>query len=706
MTSQYILADLHCANCAAKIEDAFVNSPYCKEVILDFTNKKLSLTFENAEDQKNMNDVEVANIVHQFEPSVGVSRFFDGDDIDIEESSTKTYKKYTLSIGLALFAVAMFLSHFKHIHGTAKIAIFFGIYILVGHDVLKKSILGIKNGQWLDENFLMSIATIGAITLNEWPEAVAVMMFYEIGEAFQDKAVNKSRRSIKALLNIKPDTVTLPNGTIVTPKEVLIGTHILVKPGEKIPLDGIVVSGNSNIDTSALTGESMPRHIEEGKEVLSGSVNIDGTLTIKVTKPFGESTVFKILELVEKSATKKSKTERFITKFARYYTPTVVFSAIALSIIPPIIFHEHFSMWFNRALIFLVVSCPCALVVSIPLGYFGGIGAASKKGILIKGGQYLDALESIDTIAFDKTGTLTTGTFNITNIYTADAQSENEILKLAYLAENHSNHPIALSIKKEAKARNIQISPLEHIREIAGQGISTNIDNKPLLVGNARLMEKYNIKLELNNPAIKIDYDKPHGTFIYISLDGKLNGIIEIADLPKEGVNQTLKKLKSIGIKYTQMLTGDCNNAAELAFEQIDIDSFKAELLPEDKVNAIDSLIKEGKKTAFIGDGVNDAPVLAMADVGIAMGALGSDAAIEAADVVLMTDELSKIPEAIHISKFTRKIILENIIMALGVKLAVMVLGAIGIATMWMAVFADVGVAVLAIFNAMRILKA
>ncbi len=715
ITNQYILKNLNCANCAAKIEKTFNDSPYCHEVILDFTNKKLSLIFNSTESAAHMNDTEVSDIIHHYEPDVSVIKY--SDDIDIAEDEHASYKKYILGFGLISFLAMMVLTHVPSLKDMIpqhiSIGVYLTIYLLVGHGVLKKSILGFKNGQLFDENFLMSVATIGAIILGEWSEAVAVMMFYEIGEAFQDKAVNHSRRSIKSLLNIKPDTAHLIVGNggfgfdniqTVNPQTVPIGANILVKPGEKIPLDGIIIKGESNLDTSALTGESMPRSVEVSDEVLSGSVNIDGTLVIKTTKAFGESTVFKILKLVENSAAKKSQTEKFITKFAHYYTPAVVFSAIAVATIPPLFFGEPWPMWIQRALIFLVVSCPCALVVSIPLGYFGGIGCASQKGILIKGGQYLDVLNSIDTVVFDKTGTLTTGTFKITNIHTIGDYSEDEILQFAYSAEYQSNHPIAKSIQNEAMARNIQIDTSSDIKEISGQGISTTVDNKSILVGNARLMAQHNI--DIDSPDLTTPSSVNTGSYIYIAVQGILQGVISIADLPKEEAKNTLQQLKSMGIKHTQMLTGDSKHAAKLAFDELELDEFHAELLPADKVDVINSLINKGHKTAFIGDGVNDAPVLARADIGIAMGALGSDAAIEAADMVLMTDELSKLPEAIKISKFTRRVIIENITLALGVKLAVMLLGVIGIASMWMAVFADVGVAVIAIFNSMRILRA
>ncbi len=558
-----------------------------------------------------------------------------------------------------------------------------------------------KNGQLFDENFLMAVATFGALGLKEWREAAAVMLFYEVGEAFQDRAVDNSRKSIKSLLDIKPDFATLIDGmatSVVSPESVLVGQRILVKPGEKVPLDGVVLAGQSTLDTSALTGESLPRAVEKGDEVLSGSVNKNASITVEVTKPFKDSTVSRIMKLVEHSAAKKSETEKFITKFSRYYTPAVVFSAIALAIIPPLFFSGLWSVWVKRALIFLVVSCPCALVVSIPLGYFGGIGAASKKGILIKGGQYLDALYNLKTVVFDKTGTLTEGKFKVQAVYPENRVTEEALIHWAAQAEAHSNHPIAKSIVEKSGLKPDALAA-QRYEDVPGHGVIATFKDEVILAGNARLMRKEQIAFKEADEV---------GTAVYIAVNGDYKGWIQIADLPKADVAAALASLRKEHITHIEMLTGDTAGAAELIAETLDLDGFKAELLPEDKVAAVEALeakYKASGSLAFVGDGVNDAPVLARADVGIAMGALGSDAAIEAADVVLMTDEPSKIAEAIHISRFTRNIVLQNIVFALGIKVAVMALGAIGIATMWMAIFADVGVAVLAVLNAARILK-
>lgn len=697
----YILSSLKCADCANKIEKTLSENPAFSSVNLDFISKKLYVSPHSNESSGVSIDQEVIRTVHKFEPDISVSRFYNAQNNNefLQAQSGTSYKKFFLFGGLGLFILGIFLPLTK----LFFIALHLVAYVLVGHSVIRNSLKGLKSGQIFDENFLMTVATIGALGLGEWREAVAVMLFYEVGEAFQERAVDKSRRSIQNLLDIKPDSAHLIDGlsiSTVHPESILAGQMILVKPGEKVPLDGVVKKGTSTLDTSALTGESMPRLIEPGQSVLSGSVNLQGTLTVEVSKPFHDSTVARILKLVEHSAAKKSHTEKFITRFARYYTPAVVFSALALAILPPLLTGAHWGEWIEKALIFLVVSCPCALVVSIPLGYFGGIGAASRKGILIKGGQYLDALEKLDTVVFDKTGTLTTGTFEVTGVYPTDQNTKQDVLKWAQLAESQSNHPIALSILKAAEKSTPVNLPSVQTKEIPGQGVCAQVEGKTIYAGNDRLMTEQNISLDAAQSQIK------KGTVIYIAVDKILKGWIEIADLPKSEAHDTLKKLKDQGISYIEMLTGDSTNAAQLVSDSLPLDDFKAELLPEDKVTAVDALIKKGRKLAFVGDGVNDAPVLARANVGIAMGALGSDAAIEAADVVLMTDELSKISEAVSLSKFTRRIIIQNIVLALGVKFAVMGLGVFGIATMWMAVFSDVGVAILAVFNSMRILRA
>ena len=574
-------------------------------------------------------------------------------------------------------------------------------YIIVGLEVLKESVENIFKGEIFDENFLMSVATIGAFIIGEFPEAVAVMLFYQIGELFQDYAVDKSRKSISNLMDIRPDYANLCiDGKIekVNPNEVKIGDMIVVKPGEKIPLDGFIIEGETTLDTKALTGESLPREASQGENVLSGCININGLIKIQVTKEYGESTVSKILNLVENASSRKSKSENFITKFARYYTPIVVGTAVILAIIPPLIIKgASFSDWIYRALSFLVVSCPCALVISIPLSFFGGIGGASKKGILIKGSNYLEALSNTEIVVFDKTGTLTQGVFEVQKV-NAIGITEKELLKLAAYSENYSNHPIAKSIKK-AYGEEIDEKQIEKIEEIPGLGIMANIEGKEISVGNEKLMQKNQIEFNKCNEL---------GTIIHVAINNKYVGYILIADKIKEDSENTIKELKKYNIKETVMLTGDRTEVGEYVANKLGIDKVYAELLPDGKVEKIEELLKEKTekgKLAFVGDGINDSPVLALADIGIAMGGLGADSAIEAADIVLMTDEPSKIIDAIKISRKTIKIAKENIIFAIIVKIAVLILVALGISTMWEAVFADVGVTVIVILNALRALK-
>ncbi len=707
MTYQYALNGLNCASCAQKIESAMQNHNDVDKAELNFVTKELTLLAKSDTNPKRLFD-DTLTLVKKLEPDVEVIPILDDEIINIAEPGNNTddqddlnpkYKPQIirLATGLSLFASSFIFEMSESI----RIITILLAYIIAGHPVILKAFKGIKNGQLFDENFLMTVATFGALGLREWREAAAVMLFYEIGEAFQDRAVNNSRRSIKSLLNIKPDFATLINGvktSVVPPEHVLVGQKILVKPGEKIPLDGVVLSGQSTLDTSALTGEALPRAVAVGDDVLSGTVNINQSITVEVTKPFKDSTVSRIMKLVEHSAAKKSETERFITKFSRYYTPVVVLAALLLATLPPLFFGGLWNEWIRRSLIFLVVSCPCALVVSIPLGYFGGIGAASKKGILIKGGQYLDALYDLKTVVFDKTGTLTAGQFKVESIQPVDGISEDQLIVWASLAESHSNHPIAKSIK-EASKHLVSNTAVDRYEDIAGHGVRANLGNLEILAGNKRLMRHENV----NFPDGDI-----LGTAIYIAVNGIYKGWIQIADLPKADVHQALSALRKQNITHIEMLTGDTHSAAELTANALDLDGYKSELLPEDKVYAVEALEEKYKghgKLAFVGDGVNDAPVLARADLGIAMGGLGSDAAIEAADVVLMTDEPSKIAEAIRISRFTRNIVLQNISFALGIKVAVMALGAVGIATMWMAIFADVGVAILAVLNATRILR-
>lgn len=579
--------------------------------------------------------------------------------------------------------------------------IFIVSYLIVGYEVVKEAITNIFKGKVFDENFLMAIATIGAFIVGEFPEAVAVMLFYQVGELFQSYAVDKSRKSIANLMDIRPDFANIKyNDKIekVNPENIKIGDIIVVKPGEKIPLDGKVIYGESLIDTSALTGESVPRKVKAGNEVISGCINQNGLIEIKVTKEFGESTVSKILDLVENASNKKSKSENFITKFARYYTPAVVIIAVILAIIPPLIISDtKFIDWLYRALTFLVVSCPCALVISIPLGFFGGIGGASKMGILIKGSNYLEALANTEIVVFDKTGTLTKGIFEVQKIENIGIPKE-ELLKYVAYAENYSNHPIAMSVKK-AYNKEINSKNIGKTEELSGLGIKAIVEEKEVLVGNEKLMKENNIEYAKCNDI---------GTILYVAINGQFNGYIVIADEIKEDSLRAISSLKNMNIKKTVMLTGDKKEVGEHIAKKLGIDKTYTELLPDGKVQKVEELLKEKgtkAKLAFVGDGINDAPVLAMSDIGIAMGGLGSDAAIEAADIVIMTDEPSKLINAIKISRKTMRIVKENIIFAIGVKIAVLILSAFGISTMWEAVFADVGVSVIAIINALRVLR-
>ena len=575
-------------------------------------------------------------------------------------------------------------------------------YLVVGFEILKKAVRNIFRGKVFDENFLMAVATIGAFAIGEFPEAVAVMLFYQVGELFQSYAVDKSRKSIASLMDIRPDYANIEkDGKIekVDPDEVKIGDIIIVKTGEKIPLDGVVVEGRSSLDTMALTGESVPRVVKTEDEVLSGCINKDGLLKIRVTKEFGESTVSKILDLVENASSKKSKSENFITKFAKYYTPTVVIIAVLLAFIPPIILKDFstFSVWLYRALSFLVVSCPCALVISIPLSFFGGIGGASKMGILIKGSNYLETLANTETVVFDKTGTLTEGIFEVQDIYVEGIEKD-ELLRIVAHAENYSNHPIAKSVKK-AYNKEIDEKIIKHPQELSGKGIWAKIDEKDILVGNEKLMLEE-----------KIDFKKCDevGTILYVAIDKKYVGYVLIADKIKQDSPKTIRELKAMNIKETVMLTGDKKEVGEYVAKKLNMDKVYTELLPDGKVEKVEELLKqksEKGKLVFVGDGINDAPVLTISDIGVAMGGLGSDAAIEAADIVIMTDETSKISKAINLSKKTMRIVRENIIFAIFVKIAVLVLTAFGASTMWEAVFADVGVSVIAIINALRMLN-
>ena len=621
---------------------------------------------------------------------------------------TKKQKKVLIRIivSAVLLAAIMITTKLVEINKWIQFALYLVPYLIIGYDILKKAVKGIIKGQIFDENFLMAVATVGAVALGEFSEGAAVMLFYQIGELFQSVAVGKSRKNITSLMDIRPDYANVElNGKLekIDPDDVEIGTEIVVNPGEKVPIDGIIISGDSTLNTSALTGESVPRSAKVGDEIISGCINLTGVLKIKTTKEFGDSTVSKILDLVENSSMKKSKSENFITKFARYYTPAVCGGALLLAIFPPIIrlvsgSSAMWGEWITRALTFLVISCPCALVISIPLSFFAGIGCASANGVLVKGSNYLEALSDTQYVVFDKTGTLTKGVFEVTGIYPANNFDNDTLIRLAAFAESASSHPISVSLKKNY-GKEINIDEVSDIQEIAGHGVSALVDGKRVFAGNIKLMKKENI-------AVECEHDE--GTVVYVSCDGEYAGCLVISDVVKENSKKAISSLKKSGIDKTVMLTGDSKQAAERVAKSLGLDEYHAELLPADKVEWVEKLLSQKsakKKLAFVGDGINDAPVLSRADIGIAMGALGSDAAIEAADIVLMDDDPSKIALARKISVHTLKIVKENIVFALAIKAICLVLGALGIANMWVAIFADVGVMILAVLNAIRALK-
>lgn len=706
------LEGLCCVNCAEKIERETKALSTVRTAVLDFATQRLVIETVSVNDKKIIID-EVSAIVDRIEPDVKVTvgsksklknhthehqHEHEHEHEHHHENKGNKSEYIKLGIGVAAFAVATALK----LPTWLELTIYLLSYILVGGEVILRAAKNILRGQVFDENFLMGIATIGAFAIGEFPEGVAVMLFYQIGELFQDIAVDRSRKSIASLMDIRPDFANLQvDGEVlkVSPEEVNIGDLIIVKPGEKIPLDGKVVQGTSMLDTSALTGESVPREVNAGDDVLSGAINKNGVLTIKVLKNFGESTVSKILDLVQNASSKKAATESFITKFARYYTPVVVISSAALAFLPPLFIEgATFSDWIYRALVFLVVSCPCALVVSIPLGFFGGIGGASKNGVLVKGGNYLEALNSVEMVVFDKTGTLTKGVFKVTEVVSTNGFDKDTLLEYAAYAESYSNHPIAISILR-AYGKDINKNHIKNYNEISGHGIKVSVNGKEILAGNQKLMHKEAIDFNINDRS---------GSIVHVAIDGIYGGYIIIADEVKEDSARAIKELKAIGVKKTVMLTGDSKIVADTIGAQLGVDEIHSELLPDQKVEKIESLSlrKSTKgKVIFVGDGINDAPVLARADIGIAMGGVGSDAAIEAADIVIMTDEPSKIVTAIKIAKKTNKIVIQNIVFALGVKGIILLLGAFGLATMWEAVFGDVGVALIAVLNAMRVMK-
>ena len=703
MKKEILLEGLCCGNCAAKIERESNNIDGVKSAVVDFISTKLIMEIDNPSKQNAIIE-KIKEIVKIIEPDVNVivleskSKISKEHNQEHEHGNSNKADIIKFTVGAAIFGVAI-ATKFPN---AVELILYLISYVIVGGKVVFRALNNIRRGQVFDENFLMSIATIGAFFIGEYAEGVAVMLFYQIGEIFQGIAVNRSRKSITALMDIRPDFANLKIGDElrkIDPEEVCIGDIIVVKPGEKVPLDGKVIEGNSMVDTSALTGESVPREVVVGDDILGGVINKNGLLTIEVQKEFGDSTVAKILDLVQNASSKKAPTENFITKFARYYTPVVVFAAVALAVMPPLIIEgATFSQWFYRALAFLVVSCPCALVVSIPLGFFGGIGGASRNGILVKGGNYLEALNNVEIVVFDKTGTLTKGVFKVTDAKPQKNISKDELIGFAAHAESYSNHPIATSIVS-AYGKEIDKDLIKDYEEISGHGVKVIVEGKEVLAGNNKLMSKENIPFEQFESI---------GTVVHIAVDKKYAGYIVISDEIKEDSAKVVKALKAIGVKKTVMLTGDNKTVGSKVAKELGLDEVHAELLPDQKVEKLELLDKEKSskgKLIFVGDGINDAPVLARADIGIAMGGVGSDAAIEAADVVIMTDEPSKIATAIKIAKKSRTIVMQNIVFSLGIKAIILVLVAMGLGTMWEAVFGDVGVTLIAVLNSMRAIK-
>ena len=710
MKKEYVLQGLTCANCAGMIEFEISRLDRVSSASVSAITSSLVLTLQEEQGADRDIGAVIEKIVHKYEPHVIVI----DKAAKAEDSHGHGYdhshgfeggqdKIMQLVLGGLIFAAGLISNYLLETNFYVPIAFFLISYAILGGQVVFRALRNITRGQVFDENFLMSIATIGAFAIGEFPEAVGVMLFYQIGEYFQETSVQKSKKSISDLMDIRPDYANvLSNGDIVklAPDKVHIGDQIMVKPGERIPLDGIVTEGESLLDTKSLTGESLPRMVKSGDEVLSGCVNQNGLLTVRVTKPFGESTVAKIIDLVENASNKKAPTENFITTFSRYYTPVVVILAALIAVIPPLFAGGVWSDWIYRGLVFLVISCPCALVISIPLGFFGGIGGASRNGILFKGGNYLEAFNNLDIVVFDKTGTLTKGVFEVTQIKAAAGFSEKQVLELAAYAESFSNHPIAQSVRNAyGLEETIDGDLLSDYAEIAGNGVSVLLAGKKIAAGNGKLMEREGVEFAESDEV---------GTKIYLAVDGVYAGCIVISDEVKPDSSEAILGLKAHGIRKTVMLTGDNAPIAEKIAKELSLDEYYSGLLPHEKVEKLEWLNESKRpkgKLAFVGDGINDAPVLARADVGIAMGGLGSDAAIEAADVVLMTDEPSKLITAVKIAKATKGVVWQNIVFALGVKGVFLVLGALGVATLWEAVFADVGVALIAILNATRVIK-
>lgn len=700
MEKVFVLKGLDCPNCSAKIEKEVGELEGITSSTVNLMKQTLTITLD--EDRARTITPIIESIVHTHEPDVEVQEQSEASPGCSEENENTRNRIIRLAAGAILYAIIMVLHSFYSFTGMTYLAGLIAAYFILGYDVLWQALRNITHGQIFDEHFLMSISTIGAFGIEEYPEAVAVMLFYQIGEWFQDMAVDRSRRSISGLMDIRPDVAHIrQDGKEITvaPDTIAIGSTIIVHPGERIPLDGQVTSGSSLLDTRALTGESVPRRVHSGDTALSGCIAKDGVIEIKVSRTFGESTASKIIDLVQNAASRKAPTERFITRFCRYYTPFVVFSALLLGLVPPLFFGGLWADWLIRSFIFLVISCPCALVISIPLTFFSGIGAASRKGILVKGSNYLEALTQLGTVVFDKTGTLTKGVFRVTAIDSTDNFSKDTVLHLAALAESQSRHPIAQSIRQAWK-NPIDTTTLSDYQELSGLGICVVYRGKKILAGNETLLHQKHITFTPSPAA---------GTKVYIAYDGSYAGCLHITDEIKEDSRQAIQGLKEAGVSQTVMLTGDTEEIGQTVSRELGLDAYYAQLLPQDKVHRLEELDahkQNGKKLAFVGDGINDAPVLARADVGIAMGGLGSDAAIEAADVVLMTDEPSKLVTAIRVARATKGIAWQNIVLALGIKGLLLILGALGMATMWEAVFGDVGVMILAVLNSMRALRA
>ena len=693
----YLIEGLDCANCAAKIEAKLNKTEGILSAHVDFMSKKLTLSMSDSSKKTQMTE-KIRTIINKIESGVTIQEVNHKDYMRSEEKSFLKRDLIVFIVGLVLFTGALLVTRETLLYYV----LFVLSYLIIGGKVVLRAVMNIFHGRVFDENFLMTIATVGAFIIGEHPEAVAVMIFYQIGEFFQSVAVNRSRGSIKSLMSIRPDTATIKDGNEsieVRVEAVSLGEIMIIKPGERIPLDGEILTGESTIDTKILTGESIPINVVPRDRVLSGCINLNGLLTVRVTHLLGDSTVSKVLELVENATSKKAPTENFITKFARVYTPIVTALAVMVAIIPPLLIKDAtFSDWIYRALILLVISCPCALVISIPLGFFGGIGAASRNGILIKGGNYLEALNDIEIAVFDKTGTLTEGTFTVTQINAQNGMTRESLLEKAAYAESFSNHPIAVSIVKKYDQL-IKQELISNVQEIAGHGVKATYQGQQISIGNARLMEKEGVSFQESSSL---------GSILYMAIDGKYVGNIIVSDQIKKDAKETIQILKALGIKKTVMLTGDKKLVADTVGKELMIGEIYSELLPEDKLNIVEKLIQHKSKKGklfFVGDGINDTPVLARADIGIAMGGLGADAAIDVADVVIMNDEPSKIATAVFVAKRTRKIVWQNIYLALGIKFIFLTLGAIGVATMWEAVIADVGVTLLAVLNSMRMLK-